>query len=134
MNVIYMILGDSNPDHREYTWSKRTPFVAGRLDYILTNSGIFDKTIDCHIVSVPMSDHRRCLIHIKFMEVVKGNGYWKFYNSLLCDIEFVTQMNMLIDSFLRENELDYQMLWELLKVKIKELSIHYSKRKSIELK
>ena len=66
-----------------------------------------------------MSDHRGCLIHIKFTEVVKGNGYWKFNNSLLCHTEFVTQMNTLIDSFLRENELDYQTLWELLKVKMK---------------
>ena len=49
-----------------------------------------------------MSDHRGCLIHIKSTEVVKDNGCWKFKNSLLWDIEFVTQMNTLTDSFLRE--------------------------------
>ena len=79
-----------------------------------------------------MSDHRGCLIHIKFTVVVKGNMYWKFNISLLCDIEFVTQMNTLIDSLLIENGLDYQTLWELLKVKMKKLSISCSKRKSLE--
>ena len=64
-----------NPDCRQYTWSRRTPFVARRLDYILTSSGIFDKTIDSQIVSDPMSDHRGCFIHIKFTDIVKGNGY-----------------------------------------------------------
>ena len=40
----------------------------------------------------------------------------------------------LIDSFLRDNESDYQTLWELLKMKMKELSISYSKRRGLERK
>ena len=35
-----------NPDIKEYTRSKRNPFVARRLDYILTSSIVFDKTRD----------------------------------------------------------------------------------------
>ena len=73
MNVIYMILGDSLTLITENTRAHR--LEARRLDCILSNSGIFDKTTDCHSVSVPMSDHRGCLIHINFTEVVKGNGY-----------------------------------------------------------
>ena len=84
-----------NPDHREYTWSKRTPFVARWLDYTLTNSGVFDEATDCATVNAPMPDHRG---------VVKGNGYWKLNNSLLCEIEFVTQINTVIYYFLREND------------------------------
>ena len=61
-----------NPDNRDYTWSKRTSFVARRLDYIFFfNSGTVDKTTDCHNVRAPMSDHRGCLIHIKFTEVIE---------------------------------------------------------------
>ena len=30
-----------NPDIKEYTWSKRNPFVVRRLDYILTSSTFF---------------------------------------------------------------------------------------------
>ena len=43
-------------------------------------------------------------------------------------------MNTLIDSFVRDNDLDYQTLWELLKVKMKEFSIGYSKQISLERK
>ena len=93
----------------------------------MTSSGVFDKTIDCHIVSIQMSDHRGIFfIDVKFTDIVKGNGYWKFNNSLLCDIEFVNKMNTLIDSFVRDNDLDYQTLWELLN--------GYSKQKSLERK
>ena len=72
-----------NQDIKECTWSKRNPFVARRLDYILTSSTVFDKTRECNIISVPMSDHRGCGIAILLSEVVKGPGYWKFNNSLL---------------------------------------------------
>ena len=34
-----------HPEGKEYTWCKKNPFVARRLDYILTNSMCFDKTI-----------------------------------------------------------------------------------------
>ena len=85
----------------------------------MTNSGVFDEATDCAIVNAPMPDHRGCLSRVKFTEVVKGNGYWKLNNSLLCDTEFVTQMDTVIDYFLRENELDYQTYWGLLKEKVK---------------
>ena len=104
---------------------KRTPNVARRLDYILTSSGIFDKTIVCYTESVTLSEHRDCLIHIKFTDVVKGNGWWKFNHSLLDDIGFVTRMKTQIDSFLRENELNSKTLWEPLKVKMKKSSISF---------
>ena len=37
---------------KEYTWCKKNPFVAKRLDYILTNSMFFDKILECNIHSV----------------------------------------------------------------------------------
>ena len=44
-------------DSKDFTWSKRTPFVARRLDYILSSSSVFDKIIDYHIIPVRTSDH-----------------------------------------------------------------------------
>ena len=32
-----------HPENKEYTWCKKNPFVATRLDYILTNSMLFEK-------------------------------------------------------------------------------------------
>jgi hypothetical protein len=125
-----------NPDIKEYTWSKRNPLVARRLDYILTSSTLFDETRECNIMSVPMSDHRGCSITIQFVEVVKGPDYWKLNNSLLEDINYVNQTNDLIDSFLTENSNNTQdqQSWELLKLRIKDFSITYSKQKNLEKK
>ena len=67
------------PEGKEYTWCKRNPFVARRLDYIPTNSMCFDKTIECNIHSVASTDHRGCSVLVKFTEIERGSGYWKFY-------------------------------------------------------
>ena len=56
---------------------QRTTFVAKktRLYLIHPPRGRFDKTTDCHITSVPTSDHRGCSIQHKVSEIVKGDGY-----------------------------------------------------------
>ena len=103
---------------KEYTWSKINPFVARRLDYILTSSTVFDKTRECNIISVPVSDHRGCGITVLLSEIVKGPGYWKFNNSLLEDINYVNQMNEVIYSFVTDVNIasQDQQSWELLKL------------------
>ena len=95
-----------------------------------------DKTRECNIISVPMSDHRGCVIAILLSEVVKGPGYWKFNNSLLEDINYVNQVSEVIDSFVTDDNTanqDHQS-WELLKLRIKPFSIRYSRQKKLEMK
>ena len=124
-----------HPEDKEYTWCKKNPFVARRLDCILTNSMLFDKTIEWNIHSVASTDHRGCSLLIKFAEIERGPGYWKFNNSLLKDLAYVHRINTLIDNHTAglENKSDYQIEWELLKVKIRDFTRSYSKQKSILL-
>ena len=58
-------------DSKDFAWSKRSPFVARRRDFILSTSGVSDKIIDRHIISVPTSDHRGRFIHVKLNEIAK---------------------------------------------------------------
>ena len=58
----------------------------------------FDKTIECYIHSVASTDHRGCSVSVKFAEIERGPGYWKFNNSLLRDSIFVNQMNTVINN------------------------------------
>ena len=118
-----------HPAVKEFSWSRCNPFVARRLDYILTNPNCFNKTIESSLVSVPFSDHRGCYIHLKLTHLTRGPGYWKFPNHLLHDIDYVQEMNKLIESHAEE---DPQTSWELLKAKIKSFSTTYSLKKSIE--
>lgn len=130
---LYDVWRYHNTDAKQYTWSRTNPFIARRLDYILTSSNIFDKVTSCSIVSIPTSDHRGCLIQISLSKIVRGKGYWKFNNSLLENSDYVNKINTLIDTF-DSNESDSQTRWELLKIEIREYTIAYCKEKSMEKK
>ena len=44
-----------NAEQKEYTWSRKNPFTARRLDYILSTDTIFNHIHDCSIHSVVRS-------------------------------------------------------------------------------
>ena len=97
---------------------------------------LFDKSIECNIHSVASTDHRGCSLLIKFAEIERGPGYWKFDNSLLKGVAYVHRINTLIDNHAAglENKSDYRIEWELFKVKIRDFTRSYSKQKSIHNK
>ena len=119
VTVTCMIHGDYRTQKtKNIRGVKRNPFVARRLDNKLTNFMLFDKTIECNIHSIVSTDHRECSVLIKFAEIERGPGYWKFNNSLLKDLAYVNQISTLIDNHATglENKSDYKIEWELLKV------------------
>ena len=101
----------------------------------------FDKTIECNIHSVASTDHRGCSVLVKFAEIERGPGYWKFNKSHLKYPISVNQMNTVTDNHTAgldsksddglDSKSDNQLEWELLKVKIKDFTRNYSKQKSI---
>ncbi len=124
-----------HPDVKEFTWSRSSPFVARRLDYILCSSDIYDRVFECFIVSISGTDHRGCSTRIRLCDSKKGPGTWHFNGSLLKDTDYVKEMNQLILLFYNDpnySENDDQMRWELLKLKIKNFTIDYCKRKSVQ--
>jgi exonuclease III len=56
--VLYDVWRLFHSEEKEYTWCRRNPFTARRLDYLFTTDGLFDKTLSCDMVSIPQSDHR----------------------------------------------------------------------------
>ena len=127
----------TNPNTKEYTWSRKSnnKFTARRLDYVFLDDGAMDIETETRICSVPSSDHRGIFVSLNYIDVQRGPGYWKFNNSLLKDKVFVDKMNDTIEQFITSNsteKADY--LWELLKLKIKEESVKYSKHAAIKRK
>ena len=124
-----------HPGVKEFTWSRSSPFIARRLDYVLCSSSLFERVNESNIVSLAGTDHRGCSIRIQFVDGDKGPGSWHFNGSLLKDVKYVNMINELILSFIDSPEFmkcDIQMRWELLKLKIKDFSIDYSKRKKVQ--
>ena len=60
----------------------------------------------------------------------KGNGYWKINNSVLQE-EYKKIFNNLIDRYLNTKKtIDIRLLWDALKVEIREITSVYCKNKA----
>ena len=68
----------------------------------------------------------------------KGPGLWKLNNSFLSEIEYVYKMKLIINEttqqYKDDNEVDDSLLWEMIKLKIWELSIKYGSYKKKQQK
>lgn len=127
-----------HPDDKEFTWSRKSPLIARRLDYIFISEAVLNSVNFCDIKSVAHSDHR--LVQMKFMltNIKRGPSYWKCNDSLLTDQLYLDTINEAIETFKSEStDLEPRLRWDLCKVKIRECSITYSierKRKNTNKK
>ena len=122
-----------------YTWCNGQDKPKCRLDYMFINNTFDLEILGCTIRKAPKvngnrcSDHRCIVIKISTMTNKRGKGYWKLNNSLLEDNTYVQKMNTLIDDFIAENNNNNgnkQIIWDLLKNRIKEFSQSYGIQKS----
>ena len=124
-------------DERDFSWTNNSPinWIARRLDYMLVNSTLFDKSVNCDLVTVEKSDHRGVLLEICLMKVDRGPSYWKFNDSLLKDRLYLDLMNEKLDLWSQALEgFPAQLKWDYFKIKIKEESIAYSRQKAMNKK
>ena len=119
----------SHPDSTQCTWVRRNPVQMSRLDYFLLLMFTLTKVCRCEIIPSILTDHSFVILEIEMEPDVRGPGYWKFNNSLLHDKEFLDEINKLIDETVCENIVDKVNLWEVLKIKIKNFAMDYSKSK-----
>ena len=84
-------------------------------------------------VTIQSTDHQS--VYINFIPGVseKGRGYWKINNSILQEVEYQLLINNLIDKYIYDkvnNNVDCPLLWDVLKIEIREATIIYCKSKS----
>ena len=116
-----------NVNNIDFTYSKPTPFVARRLDYIFTSDSIshsIEKTE--HIINSCL-DHKIVLTTVSFNTFKRGNSFWKMNTSVLTDEKYLQVMNDHIDSFLVNRDIDENPLetFELLKISVKSKTMQY---------
>ena len=81
---------------------------------------------------VPNTDHRGVEIEVNSGMTARGPSYWKFNESLLKDVEYITLINNKIDLCKHAlNDLPAQLQWDYCKAQIKDCSIAYSKQKAL---
>ena len=68
----------------------------------------------------------------------RGPGYWKLNTSLLSEIEYIEWIKSAIavvqKEYENDNNVDDSLLWEMIKLKVRESSIRYVKRKKTLMK
>ena len=101
---------------KQFTWNRCNPLTFSRLDMFLIPYHQISFVLNCEIWYNNISDHSFVFLEMEFDKINRGQGLWKFSNSLLQDLEVVKEFNEHI--FKLENEIntkDPSLKWEILK-------------------
>ena len=131
-----------NPAEKTYTWRKtcRRPKKgwcnsARRIDYVLISENFNSHIKKCSVDNPGFSDHRAVILELEFSSFNFGPGLFKLNTSLLLDKNYCKLINDEILSTVNEyNGLNPQLVWEMVKVNVREVSQQYSRYKARERK
>ena len=122
-----------HPNESQFTWRRKRPtIIQCRLDFFLVSDTLHTMITNSNITYGHRSDHSLISITITPESFDRGPGYWKLNCSLLQDKDYIKTIKTLIETCLTEflsEEMDDVLLWEMLKMKIREKSIQYSSKK-----
>ena len=122
-----------NPTARRFTWRQRNPFIQRRLDFWRISDVCQEDTEGTDIIPSINSDHSPIILHFNNIDRQKhGPSFWKFNASLLNDENFVLLINQSVPLWLDEFKevIDKRVLWDLIKYRIRQVTINYSKEKA----
>ena len=120
---------EQNPKIKDYTWCRPDMTSARRLDYILTglNLCLPEYRMNTHFHTIALTDHRAVVLSLNTEETARGNSIFKIDNRLLNDINYVNIIKKTISDTVDNNiDLDPQLKWEMVKIKIREISEQYN--------
>ena len=126
-----------NPEIKRFTWRQKTPLIQRRLDFWLADNALQEEIDQADIVPSIKSDHSVILLSINGIEEQRhGPSFWKFNASLLDHKNYVTLINSRYEVWIEEFKDidDPRLFWDLIKYKIRQDTISYSKRKARERK
>ena len=124
-----------NPEKKQFTWTQKKPLVRRRLDYWLVSTEIQDDVTETNIIPAIKSDHSAITLTLNSLVKQKfGPSYWKFNSSLLEDASYIQLISSNYPDWLDEfkDVNDKRVLWDLIKYRIRQVSIKYSKQKARE--
>ena len=121
------------PNLKEFTFIDSTgKGHDSRIDLWLVPKLITKNIKSCKIVQAPAPDHKAVVLEISITERKRGAGYRKMNNSILNDEEFKNGINKVycdaLDQY--EGHVPNMLLWDYIKVKIKEYTVSYCTIKS----
>jgi len=118
----------SNPDAVQYTYttSGENTQYGSRIDYILCSRLLIENVAYSEIIHAPISDHDAVVASFNTDHEKRGSGYWKLNTSVLCEEKYQNDIRDIIATTSMEYaDMDKILVWELIKVRIREYSIQY---------
>ena len=126
-----------NPDSHKYTWHRRKPEILCRLDFFLVSQCLMCSVTSVNISAGYKTYHSLIDIKIALHLNLRGPGYWKLNTSFLIDIDYVTQIRDVIkkthEEYQDDDTVNKGLLWEMMKLKIREQSIKYVTAKKVKM-
>ena len=122
-----------NPDRKLFSWKQKNPLVQRRLDFWLISDVCQDEVEERNIKTAIRTDHSAITISFNSLdERTRGPSYWKFNSSLVDDENYVLAINQKIPEWLGEFEevIDKRVLWDLIKYRVRQFTMHYAKEKA----
>ena len=117
------------PSLRRYTWHSRGKSF--HLDYFFISEHLLNDLESFKILPGLHSDHSILKIKLVNSNPTRGKGIWKFNNSLLHDINYVTEIKKIILNCEIEykNLQDRGLAWEMTKMEIRSFSVPFCVKK-----
>ena len=122
-----------HPNDKQFTWRNLSLKRASRLDFWLVTKNVKRKTSLTDIRPAIRADHNAISIKICIKQNKKGPGYWKINNDVLNDKVYLERVHEIIQSFSKKC-LSPILKWELFKVKVREFTQNYCRKKALERK
>ena len=123
---------------KRFTWRQKKPRIQCRLDYFFVSDKLHDYVTNMEIIPSVRSDHSAITLHFKTIQqgCEKGRGHWKLNSSIIEDQDFVQEIMVEKESWVKEaSQLkDSRSIWEYLKYKIRDFAIRKGAEKSKERK
>ena len=120
-----------NPNTLRYAWRQKKPEIQCRLDVFLVSQSLICNIIHADITMGFKTDHSLITISAALHSNQRGPGYWKLNTSILSDANYVNQIRVTIkkvtDEYVDDYSVNPTLMWEMIKLKIREQSIKYAK-------
>ena len=124
-----------NPTVTRFTCRQKKPIMQRRLDYWLVNDSLQDDIDSVDIKTSIKSHHSAITLSINGLDdLQKGPNFSKFNSNLVNDSAYCELLTTEYANWLEEFKevQDKRVLWDLIKYKIKQQTIRYSKTKARE--
>ena len=118
---------------------KRTPKYNADLTFFLVSQWTSCNSINTHIAPSYKTDHSLVTLQISTHNNMRGRCFWELNTSFLNDEEYKKKIQSIItqtkDEYALDNTVTPNLLWEMIKMKIRETSIEFggiNKRKMFQ--